>query len=216
MKKSTIRVLCALGTVAAAPAFASDADVGRVYMTPQIGYLRADSERPTDRDNVLGGFALRQTFQPGLVWRAAAEWHGARWGESRRSRSFHVCALGGSAARVQPLGILFSLHRHRWRPDRKRSVARRCRTGRDGAGEPRRVLDLVGRRRQQLRAAPGSESTLGRRAHSAGRLLDYIATLGIPVLVGWPAESTSGAATTTDSTTATSSATPAATTSAAG
>ncbi len=59
MTKTSISVLCAVGAAMTAPVLRrSDADIGRVYMTPNVGYLRADSERPTDRDNVLGGFAV--------------------------------------------------------------------------------------------------------------------------------------------------------------
>jgi OmpA-OmpF porin, OOP family len=56
MKRTT--VLFALGAAVSVPAFAADSDVGRTYVTPQIGVLRADSERPTDRDNVIGGLAI--------------------------------------------------------------------------------------------------------------------------------------------------------------
>src|SRR5688572_13567107 len=56
MKRTT--ALLALGTAVSLPAFASESDVGRTYVTPMIGALRADTERPTDRDNVLGGLAI--------------------------------------------------------------------------------------------------------------------------------------------------------------
>src|SRR5687767_12786791 len=60
MKRTTM--LFALGAAVAAPAFAADSDVGGTYATPMIGVLRADSERPTDRDNVIGGLAIGKHF----------------------------------------------------------------------------------------------------------------------------------------------------------
>ncbi|MEJ0037440.1 MAG: OmpA family protein [Gammaproteobacteria bacterium] len=59
MKRFT--ALCALGAVAvtSVPAFAADADVGGMYVTPMIGVLRADKDRPTDgRDYAIGSLAL--------------------------------------------------------------------------------------------------------------------------------------------------------------
>jgi OOP family OmpA-OmpF porin len=66
--KKRITVLCALGAAVGVPAMAADSDVGRIYMTPQVGYLRADSERPNDRDNLAGGFALGKHLSP--AWSA--------------------------------------------------------------------------------------------------------------------------------------------------
>jgi OmpA-OmpF porin, OOP family len=61
MKRYT--VLCALGALAAVPAFASDADVGGWYVTPFGGVLHTDRDRPTDgRDYALGGLAFGKHF----------------------------------------------------------------------------------------------------------------------------------------------------------
>jgi OOP family OmpA-OmpF porin len=61
MKRYT--VLCALGAVATVPAFASDADVGGTYVTPMVGVLHTDRDRPTDgRDYALGGLAFGKHF----------------------------------------------------------------------------------------------------------------------------------------------------------
>jgi OOP family OmpA-OmpF porin len=62
MKRTT--VLFALGTAVAMPVFGADSDVGRTYVTPSIGVLRADSERATDRDNVIGGLAIGRHLSP--------------------------------------------------------------------------------------------------------------------------------------------------------
>jgi OOP family OmpA-OmpF porin len=57
MKRLT--VLCALGAVAGVPAFASDNDVGGMYVTPMIGDLHTDKDRPaSSRDNAIGSLAL--------------------------------------------------------------------------------------------------------------------------------------------------------------
>ncbi|MEJ1960519.1 MAG: OmpA family protein [Gammaproteobacteria bacterium] len=75
MKRLT--VLCALGAAAAAaPTFASDSDVGGIYITPMVGYLRADSDRPNNRDNVLGGFALGKHFSE--AWSAEVLLNGTK------------------------------------------------------------------------------------------------------------------------------------------
>jgi OOP family OmpA-OmpF porin len=75
MKRYT--VLCALGAVAAVPAFASDADVGGLYVTPMAGVLRADKDRSTDgRDYALGGLAFGKHFSE--AWSAEVLLNGTR------------------------------------------------------------------------------------------------------------------------------------------
>jgi OOP family OmpA-OmpF porin len=57
MKRFT--VLCALGAVAGVPAYAAESDVGGWYVTPMIGVLHTDKDRPTEGDDyALGSLAL--------------------------------------------------------------------------------------------------------------------------------------------------------------
>jgi hypothetical protein len=49
-----LALLCAL----TAPAVAAASDVDRWYVTPQVGVLRADEDRQSDKWNVLGGLAF--------------------------------------------------------------------------------------------------------------------------------------------------------------
>ena len=70
-----ITVLCALGAVASATAFASDSDVGGIYVTPMAGVLRADKDRLTDRDNAIGGIAIGKHFSE--AWSAEVLLNGA-------------------------------------------------------------------------------------------------------------------------------------------
>lgn len=93
MKKRTTALL-ALGTaVVAMPAFAGDSDVGRTYITPSVGALRVDSERATDRDNVIGGIAIGRHLSP--AWSAELTLNGAALdGENPSLPDFSV--YGGS------------------------------------------------------------------------------------------------------------------------
>ncbi len=63
-----MRCVWTLGAAVCAPAMATDLDVGAVYVTPQIGYLRVDNERPTDEENVIGGLAFGMHLSP--AWSA--------------------------------------------------------------------------------------------------------------------------------------------------
>ena len=75
MKRYT--VLFALSAVAAVPAFGSDADVGGMYLTPMIGVLRTDKDRPTHgRDYVLGGLAFGKHFSE--AWSAEVMFNGTK------------------------------------------------------------------------------------------------------------------------------------------
>ncbi len=212
MKKTSLTMLCALGAAVTAPALASESDVGRSYFTPQVGYLRADSERPTDRDNVIGGFALGRHFSE--AWSAEVVLNGAALdGETPAVADLSVYAgsldllrVFNRAGNFSPyIGIGAGAINNDLKPG--------------SAGNDAMAQASIGAFWTIWESDEGT--SFGLRpdikarwddAHSAGRLLDYMATLGFQFQWGGEKKAPPPPPAATSPTTATSSAAPAATT----
>ena len=182
MKRTTM--LCVLGAAASVPAIASDADVGRMYITPNIGVLRADSERPTDRDNVIGGIAIGKHLSP--AWSAELLLNGtALDGEnpgvadlSLYGGSLDLLRVFGRSNAFAPyIGIGAGVLENDLTPG--------------SAGNDAMAQASLGAFWTLWEGSNGSSFALRPDfkarwddAHSAGRLLDYIGTLGFQFSFG--------------------------------
>lgn len=181
MKVTT--ALFALGAAASIPAFAADSDVGRTYVTPSVGALRADSERATDRDNVIGGLAIGRHLSP--AWSAELTLNGAALdGENPSLPDFSV--YGGSldllrvfnrAGAFSPyIGVGAGVLEYDVTP---------------GAARPDAMAQASIGAFWTLWEGSGSSFALRPDfkarwddAHSAGHLVDYIGTLGFQFSFG--------------------------------
>src|SRR5688572_16017270 len=181
MKRTT--VLFALGTAMAMPVFAADSDVGRTYVTPSVGALRADTERPTDRDNVIGGIAIGRHLSP--AWSAELTLNGAALdGETPALPDFSVYGGSLDLLRVFNRSGAFSPYIGVGAGVLEYDVT-------PGAARPDAMAQASLGAFWTLWEGSGSSFALRPDfkarwddAHSAGRLVDYIGTLGFQFSFG--------------------------------
>jgi OmpA-OmpF porin, OOP family len=183
MIKRRIAMLCALS----APLVAAASDVGRSYITPQVGVLRTDSDRPTDRWNALGGLAFGKHLSDG--WSAELALNGTRLQSdidgipdlSLYGASVDVLRVFGRENAFAPyVGIGAGVLDNQFTPGRGEqdamaqvSIGAFWRLWENNSGS--RSLAL----RPDFKARYDD-------AHSAGHLLDYIGTLGLQYSWGSP------------------------------
>ncbi|HEV7714157.1 MAG TPA: OmpA family protein [Steroidobacteraceae bacterium] len=178
-----LALLCAL-TV---PALASASDVGRWYLTPMAGAIRADRDRPVDdRTEALGGLALGKHFSE--AWSAEVLLNGAKLDGAPGFSDLSVYGASLDVLRVfnregafaPYIGIGAGAIENDLKPG--------------AAGEDAMAQASLGAFWRLWESANGSSSFSLRPdfkarwddAHSAGRLVDYIGTLGFQFAWGAP------------------------------
>jgi OOP family OmpA-OmpF porin len=176
-----LAMFCAL----TAPVIAAASDVDRSYVTPQVGVLRADTDRPTDKWNVLGGIAFGKHLSD--AWSAEIALNGAAVDSKVASlpdlsvygASVDFLRVFGRDGAFSPyIGLGVGLLHNDFRP---------------GLGEQ----DFMGQASIGAfwRVWEGRSSSLALRpdlkaryddAHGPGHYIDYIGTLGLQY--SWGAE----------------------------